>query len=132
LAKSRVLLVDDFEDARELYAACLRSAGYETLEAATGLEALAMAQDQLPDLILMDLALPGMDGWEVTSRLKQDPQTRHIPIIALTAHALESERERTRQVGCDGFLTKPCLPPELVGEVARMLGRTRRPESLPD
>ena len=69
----------------------------------------------------MDLSLPGMDGWEVTSRLKKDARTKHIPIIALTAHALTEERERAEQAGCDGFLAKPCLPDELLAEVKRVL-----------
>jgi two-component system cell cycle response regulator DivK len=116
-----ILLVDDYQDGREMYADALTFSGFRALEASSGLEALQLAIDRLPDLILMDLSLPGMDGWEVTSRLKKDARTKHIPIIALTAHALTEERERAEQAGCDGFLAKPCLPDELLEEVRRVL-----------
>jgi two-component system, cell cycle response regulator DivK len=116
-----ILLVDDYQDGREMYADALTFSGFRALEASSGLEALQLAIDRLPDLILMDLSLPGMDGWEVTSRLKKDSRTKHIPIIALTAHALTEERERAEQAGCDGFLAKPCLPDELLTEVKRVL-----------
>jgi CheY-like chemotaxis protein len=72
-------------------------------------------------LILMDLSLPGIDGWEVTARLKKDTRTRDIPIVALTAHALQEERERAERAGCDAFVAKPCLPEELLAEVQRLL-----------
>ena len=116
-----ILLVDDYQDGREMYADALTFSGFRALEASSGLEALQLAIDRLPDLILMDLSLPGMDGWEVTTRLKKDSRTKHIPIIALTAHALTEERERAEQAGCDGFLAKPCLPDELLAEVKRVL-----------
>lgn len=116
-----ILLVDDYQDGREMYADALKFAGFRALEASSGLEALQLAIDRLPDLILMDLSLPGMDGWEVTARLKKDGRTKHIPIIALTAHALQEERDRAEQSGCDGFLAKPCLPDELLSEVRRVL-----------
>jgi CheY-like chemotaxis protein len=76
----------------------------------------------MPDIILMDLALPRMDGWEATRRLKSDDRTRHIPIVALTGHALAGHAEGARQAGCDSFVTKPCLPDALVAEIKRMLG----------
>jgi two-component system, cell cycle response regulator DivK len=116
-----ILLVDDYQDGREMYADSLRFAGYKTLEASSGVEALQLAIDRLPTLILMDLSLPGIDGWEVTQRLKKDPRTRHIPIVALTAHALQEERERAERAGCDSFVAKPCLPEELLAEVERVL-----------
>ncbi len=94
-----VLLVDDFDDARQMYGHYLRHFGYEPIEAATGEDALTLAFAHTPAVILMDLQLPGIDGWEVTRRLKKDERTKHIPIIALTAHALDRERERTRQAG---------------------------------
>lgn len=122
-----ILLVDDYQDGREMYADALKFAGFRALEASSGLEALQLAIDRLPDLILMDLSLPGMDGWEVTARLKKDSRTRHIPIIALTAHALQEERERAEQAGCDGFLAKPCLPDELLEEVKRVLATFGQP-----
>jgi len=76
----------------------------------------------MPDIILMDLALPKMDGWEATRRLKEAENTRHIPIVALTGHALAGHAEGARQAGCDSFVTKPCLPDALVAEIKRMLG----------
>jgi CheY-like chemotaxis protein len=116
-----ILLVEDFDDARELYAICLRAAGYDVLEVSTGEEAIRLAREQTTDLILMDMALPGIDGWEATAILKGDERTRMIPVIALTAHALRDERERMAEIGCDGFLAKPCLPPDLIHAVDRIL-----------
>ena len=117
-----VLLVDDFDDARQMYGHYLRHFGFEPIEAATGEDALTLAFARLPSIILMDLQLPGIDGWEITRRLKNDERTRDIPIIALTAHALEQERERTRQAGCDGFLAKPCPPDQLLTTIGKLLG----------
>ena len=127
LDRFRILLVEDFDDARELYSTCLRSSGYEVIEAATGMEAVALARSASPDLILMDLLLPGMDGWQATAELKRDPRVRHVPIVALTAHALSDERERIARLGCDAFLAKPCLPPDLIRTVDRILGRPAAP-----
>lgn len=117
-----ILLVDDYEDARVMYGHFLRMSGYEPLEASTGEEALELAYARKPDLILLDMSLPGIDGWEVTTELKRNATTKHIPIVALTAHALQSERQRTERAGCDGFLAKPCAPPELLAEITRLLG----------
>ena len=105
-----VLIVDDFEDNREMYAQYLRFHGYEIAEADNGQEALKQAAALLPDVIVMDLSLPGMDGWEATRRLKQEPLTRDIPVIALTGHALTGSEHTAREAGCDTFLTKPCAP----------------------
>ena len=117
-----ILLVDDYEDARVMYGHFLRMSGYEPIEAATGEEALELAYARLPDLILLDMSLPGIDGWEVTAELKRNDRTKHIPIVALTAHALQTERQRTERAGCDGFLAKPCAPPDLLAEISRLLG----------
>ena len=116
-----VLVVEDYQDAREMYAAYLQFSGYRVAEATNGLEAIERATELLPDIILMDLALPKMDGWEATRRLKLDEKTRHIPIVALTGHALAGHAEGARQAGCDSFVTKPCLPDALVAEIKRML-----------
>lgn len=116
-----VLVVEDYQDAREMYAAYLQFSGYRVAEATNGLEAIERAQELMPDIILMDLALPKMDGWEATRRLKLDDKTRHIPIVALTGHALAGHAEGARQAGCDSFVTKPCLPDALVAEIKRML-----------
>ena len=88
-----VLVVEDFQDAREMYALYLGYEGFGVIQAKDGFEALKLAGEQLPDLILMDLALPGMDGWEATRRIKDDPRTRHIPVVALTGHVLAGHAE---------------------------------------
>ena len=121
-AKPLVLVVEDYQDAREMYAAYLQFSGYRVAEATNGVEAIEQAQQLMPDIILMDLALPKMDGWEATRRLKSDERTRNIPIVALTGHALAGHAEGAKQAGCDSFVTKPCLPDALVAEIKRMLG----------
>ena len=120
-AKPLVLVVEDYQDAREMYAAYLQFSGYRVAEATNGVEAIDKTVELMPDIILMDLALPRMDGWEATRRLKMDERTRHIPIVALTGHALAGHAEGARQAGCDSFVTKPCLPDALVAEIQRML-----------
>src|SRR5262249_20155424 len=95
-----VLLVEDNEDNRIIYATALRYAGYAVLEAITGTEGLRQARDELPDLILMDISVPELDGWEATAILKADEKTRHIPVIAVTAHALPGDEERSLAAGC--------------------------------
>ena len=116
-----ILVVDDYEDAREMYAEYLRFCGFRVAEARNGNEALDQAFTLMPDLILMDLSLPGMDGWEATRQLKADERTRQIPVVALTGHALAGASEGAKRAGCDSFVTKPCLPDDLVVEVRRML-----------
>lgn len=116
-----VLVVEDYQDAREMYAAYLQFSGYRVAEATNGLEAIEKTHELMPDIILMDLALPKMDGWEATRRLKLDARTRHIPIVALSGHALAGHAEGARQAGCDAFVTKPCLPDALVAEIQRVL-----------
>jgi len=120
-----VLVVEDYQDAREMYAAYLQFSGFDVAEAGNGVEAVEKATGLLPDIILMDLALPRMDGWEATRRLKGDPRTRHIPIVALTGHALAGHADGAREAGCDSFVTKPCLPDALVAEIRRLLDRGR-------
>jgi two-component system, cell cycle response regulator DivK len=117
-----ILVVDDYQDAREMYAEYLQFSGFRVAEARNGNEAVEQAFALKPDLILMDLSLPGMDGWEATRRLKADATTKHIPIVALTGHALAGASEGAKRAGCDSFVTKPCLPDDLVVEVRRMLG----------
>jgi len=120
-----VLVVEDYQDAREMYAAYLQFSGFEVAEAANGIEAVERTTELLPDIVLMDLALPRMDGWEATRRLKSDPRTQHIPIVALTGHALAGHAEGAREAGCDSFVTKPCLPDALVAEIRRLLDQAR-------
>jgi two-component system cell cycle response regulator DivK len=120
-----VLVVEDYQDAREMYAAYLQFSGFEVAEAGNGIEAIEKTLELLPDIVLMDLALPRMDGWEATRRLKNDERTRHIPIVALTGHALAGHAEGAREAGCDAFVTKPCLPDALVAEIKRLLEQHR-------
>ncbi len=121
--KPRVLLVDDYSDAREMYAEYLQFSGYDVVEASNGMEALQRALDTAPDIILMDLSLPVMDGWEATRRLKSDERTAPIPVVALTGHALAGISEGAKKAGCDAFITKPCLPEDLVREIRTVLDR---------
>ena len=115
-----VLIVDDVPDNRELYVQYLTYFGYRAAEAGDGQDALTKAAALKPDVIVMDLSLPGMDGWEATRRLKADATTRHIPVIALTGHALSGSDEHARAAGCDAFLTKPCDPEELAATIDRL------------
>ena len=119
--KPVVLVVDDFADNREMYSEYLSFSGYDVIEAKNGKEAIDAAQERLPDIIIMDLSLPVMDGWEATRRLKADERTRRIPVVALTGHALAGHSKGARDAGCDSFLAKPCLPDQLVAEIKRML-----------
>ena len=116
-----VLVVDDVDHGREIFAEYLEYRGFRVATAADGLEAIEKAFELRPDVILMDLSLPGIDGWEATRRLKADDRTRDTPIIALTAHALASAHEKAREVGCNAVVTKPCLPKDLEQEVRRQL-----------
>ena len=119
--KPRVLLVDDYPDAREMYSEYLQFSGFDVVEATNGMEALQSAVERKPDIILMDLSLPVMDGWEATRRLKADERTAAIPVVALTGHALAGISEGAKRAGCDAFVTKPCLPEDLVKEIRKIL-----------
>lgn len=117
-----ILLVEDNEDNRIIYSTVLRHVGYTVLEALDGLQAVALARSDLPDLILMDISIPEIDGWEATRILRLDATTRDIPIIALTAHALADDRERAVKVGFTSYLAKPVEPRAVVAEVRRWIG----------
>jgi CheY-like chemotaxis protein len=119
--KPRVLLVDDYDDAREMYAEYLKFSGFETVQAASGPEAVKRALESQPDIVVMDLSLPVMDGWEATRRLKADERTAAIPILALSGHALTNLSQRAKQAGFDGFVAKPCLPEDLIAEIRKVL-----------
>jgi two-component system cell cycle response regulator DivK len=119
--KPMVLIVEDYSDAREMYAEYLEFQGFRVEQARNGKEAIASAAAHPPDVVLMDLSLPVMDGWEATRRLKADERTRHVPVIALTGHALAGTVETATQAGCDGFITKPCLPEDLVAEIRKAI-----------
>jgi CheY-like chemotaxis protein len=121
-AGQKLLLVEDNEDNRIIYSTVLRHLGYTVVEALDGLQAIALARSELPDLILMDISIPEVDGWEATRILRADPTTRHIPIIALTAHALPDDRERATAMGFTSYLAKPVEPRAVVAEVRRWIG----------
>jgi two-component system cell cycle response regulator DivK len=116
-----ILIVEDFDDAREMYRDYLQFAGFRVETARDGREAIDKTSALRPDLVLMDLSLPGIDGWEATRFLKSNPSTRNILIVALSAHALAAEGERARIAGCDGFIAKPCVPSELAEEILKYL-----------
>ena len=123
--KPVVLLVDDYPDAREMYAEYLEFSGFDIVQAGNGVEAIERARDSHPDVILMVLSLPVMDGWEATRRLKADDTTKDIPVLAVTGHALSGVSNDAKKAGCDGFITKPCLPEDLVAEIRKVLVGTR-------
>jgi CheY-like chemotaxis protein len=104
-----------------MYGEYLEYSGYDMIQASNGMEALQRAFEHQPDIILMDLSLPVMDGWEATRRLKANHRTASIPVVALTGHALAGIFEGAQQAGCDAFVTKPCLPEDLVKEIKRVL-----------
>jgi CheY-like chemotaxis protein len=120
--RPRILLVEDYDDAREMYTEYLTFSGFDMMQASNGLEALRQAQANPPHIVVMDLSLPDMDGWETTRRLREDARTAGIPVLALTGHALADFSRRAKQAGFEGFLTKPCLPEDLVAEIRRILG----------
>ena len=120
---ARILLVEDNEMNRDMLSRRLMKRSYDVIMAVDGNEALALAQSKTPDLILMDMSLPVLDGWEATRRRKALPATRGIPIIALTAHALSGEREKALAAGCDDFDTKPVDFQNLVSKIDALLAR---------
>jgi CheY-like chemotaxis protein len=123
----RILLVEDNELNRDMLARRLRRRGHDVLVAVDGSEGVARARADRPDIILMDMSLPVMDGWEATRRLKDAAETREIPIIALTAHALSTDREQALAAGCDDYDTKPVELPRLLGKIEALLARKSSP-----
>jgi CheY-like chemotaxis protein len=117
----KILLVEDNEMNRDMLSRRLQRKGYEVVMAVDGGEGVALARREKPDLILMDMSLPVMDGWEATRRVKADAATSAIPVIALTAHALVEDRERAKAAGCDDFDTKPVELPRLLEKINRLL-----------
>lgn len=116
-----ILIVEDNEMNRDMLSRRLAKRGYEVLIAVEGEQGVALARTGSPDLVLMDMSLPVLDGWEATRRLKSDPATRSIPIIALTAHAMAGDREKAREAGCDDFDTKPVELPRLLSKIEGLL-----------
>lgn len=120
--KKTVLLVEDNEDNLVVYRTILEHVGYVVIEARDGEEGISRAHEAQPDIILMDISIPKLDGWQATERLKGDGNTAEIPIIALTAHALEEDRAKAMRAGCDGYLAKPVEPRRVVQEVEKFIG----------
>ena len=118
-----VLLVEDNEDNLVIYSTILRYSGYTVIEATDGQQGIDAARAHHPGLILMDVSIPIVDGWEATRRLKADPDTAGIPIIALTAHALPSDQQKAVEVGCNGYISKPAEPRVVLAAVEGYLGK---------
>jgi CheY-like chemotaxis protein len=123
----KILLVEDNEMNRDMLSRRLMRRGYEVVLAVDGSEGLALAQSEAPDLILMDMSLPVLDGWEATRRLKAAPETQAIPIIALTAHAMSGDRERALEAGCDDYDTKPTDLPRLLAKIEALQSKGSSP-----
>jgi len=121
--RPRVLIVEDQSDLRQLYVEHLTMSGFDVFEAGNGADAIREAEAHQPDVVLMDLSLPVVDGWEATRRLKAAAQTAHIPVVALTAHDGSGELQRATDAGCEWFVPKPCPPDALITEVRRVLAR---------
>jgi len=117
-----VLVVEDTEDNRQILRDLLGAAGYAMIEAHDGAEGVAKARDNLPDLILMDIQMPVMDGYEASRRIKADAATRSIPIIAVTSYALSGDEEKARAAGCDAYIAKPFSPRQLLAKVREIIG----------
>ena len=126
-----ILLVEDNADNQIIYRRALEHFGYGVLEAVDGEEGTRIAFERLPDLVLMDISIPQMDGWEATKLLLADPRTRHIPIVALTAHALPADRARGAEIGFAAYLTKPVEPRRVLEEIERILARQETLPTLP-
>ena len=123
--KPLILLVEDQSELRELYAQQLTISGFDVIEAGNGLEAIRHTSTHFPDVVLMDLSMPVLDGWEATRRLKEDTRTAHIPVVALTSHDGSGELQRATRAGCDWFVPKPCPPDALIVEIRRVLAAVR-------
>ena len=121
-----VLLAEDFEDARELYRDYLEYSGFTVETVTNGRQAIDQAIALQPDVILMDASMPVLDGWQATRELKANPATKHIPVLALTAHAFDDARQEAKSAGCNGFVSKPCLPDDLVTKVHATLESVRK------
>ena len=119
----RILMVEDTEDNRQIIRDLMESVGYDLIEAEDGAAAVAMAIEHRPDLILMDIQLPVMDGYEACRRIKADPELRHIPIIAVTSYALSGDETKTKAAGCDGYVAKPFSPRQLLAKMNEFLER---------
>jgi CheY-like chemotaxis protein len=121
----KILYIEDTENNRILVSRYLERKGYQVLTAEHADDGLALAAREQPDLILMDMGLPGLDGWDATRRLKADPQVKHIPVIALTAHVMQGDREKALAAGCDDYDTKPFQFARLLGKIEALLAAAK-------
>jgi len=121
MAGKRILVIEDHEENRRLLRDLLTSFGYELIEAVTGEDGLTAAEMQVPDLVLMDIQLPGIDGYETTRRIKANPALRQIPVIAVTSYALSGDDVKAFAAGCDAYVTKPFDPAELLEKIRKYL-----------
>ena len=122
----KILLVEDNEDNRDMLTRRLQRRGFEVVVAVDGLQGIALAGSEAPDAILMDMSLPELDGWQATRRLKAEPSTRSIPVIALTAHAMSGDRDSALAAGCDDYETKPVDLARLIAKIEALSARGRR------
>jgi CheY-like chemotaxis protein len=118
---TRLLLVEDNELNRDMLTRRLQRRGFQVITALDGEGAIRAAREEKPDLILMDMGLPGVNGWDATRKIKENPETRHIPVVALTAHAMHGDRDQARQAGCDAFETKPVELERLLNTIRSLL-----------
>jgi two-component system cell cycle response regulator DivK len=120
--RKKILVVEDTEDNRQILRDLLDMAGYEMVEAHDGADGVAKAAEHKPDLILMDIQMPVMDGYEATRRIKANPELKAIPIVAVTSYALSGDEEKTRAAGCDAYIAKPYSPRQMLAKVREILG----------
>ena len=121
----KILVADDDFDNRTIAREALELSGHRVVEATNGLEAVEMAMKERPDVILMDLSMPKLNGWEATKRIRQAPEISHIPIVAFTAHALKGDDLRAHAAGCDDYISKPCQPKDVVRKIQDWLGKSQ-------
>ena len=126
MSKHKILVIEDNRDNFELVSFLLKRTGHDVIEASDGQAGLELVQNELPDLVLLDLAIPEIDGWEVARILKSDPKTAHIPLVALTAYTLPGDRRRAFEAGCDGYISKPINVANFSEEVDKYLNSTRQ------
>jgi two-component system, cell cycle response regulator DivK len=127
---TKVLLVEDNEMNRDMLSRRLIRRGFQVVFAMDGQQGIDLARSERPDIILMDMSLPVIDGWEATRRLKADDATRSVPVIGLTAHAMSGDREKAIEAGCDDYDTKPVELDRLIGKIERLLGTAKKDEAL--
>ena len=126
MSKGRILIVEDNEDNFQLVRFLLERDGFEVISAANGQEGVETAMREKPDLILMDLSMPEMDGWTAAQKIKAEPETKAIPLLALTAHTLPGDRMRALEAGCDGYISKPINVEYLIKTVSSSIGKAQK------